>query len=63
MGMVFNNFCAFSGFMGIVFSKNSVIGDLFRHFQIYGYDFQKTSVFMGIPLRNFSGFMGGTITI
>ena len=47
----------------MVFCKNSVIGDPFQHFQIYGYDFQKISGFMGIVLRNFSGFMGGTITI
>ena len=41
MGMVFNNFFASSGFMGIVFYQNSVIGELFWHFRIYGYDFQK----------------------
>ena len=44
--------------MGIVFYKNSVIGEFFWHSQIYGYDFQKFSRFMGILLRNFSGFMG-----
>ena len=40
MGMVSTIF-AFSGFMGIVFCKNSFIGELLRHFRIYGYDFQK----------------------
>ena len=60
--------------MGIAFCKNLFIGDLFRHFRIYGYDFQKMSGvmgmllrdfsgFMGIILRNFSGFMSVTITI
>ena len=74
MGMVFNNFLASSGFMGIAFYQNSVIGELFWHSRIYGYDFQKFSRFMGILLRNFSGFtgillrkfsgfMGGTFTI
>ena len=58
MGMVFNNFFASSGFMGIVFYQNSVIGELFWHSWIYGYDFQKFSRFMGRLLRNFSGFMG-----
>ena len=27
--------------MGIAFCKNSFIGELFWHFRIYGYDFQK----------------------
>ena len=27
--------------MGIVFCKNSLIGELFRHFWIYGYTFEK----------------------
>ena len=49
--------------MGIVFYQNSVIGELFWHFRIYGYDFQNFSGFMGILLRKFSGFMGGTFTI
>ena len=63
MGMVFNNFFASSGFMGIVFCQNSFIGELFWHSQIYGYDFQKFSGFISILLRNFSGFMGSTFTI
>ena len=62
IGMVFNNFAS-SGFMGIVFYQNSFIGELFRHSRIYGYDFQKFSRFMGILLRNLSGFMGGTFAI
>ena len=45
-----------SGFMGIVFCKNSYIGELFWHFRIYGYDFRKFSRFMGILLRNFFFF-------
>ena len=49
--------------MGIVFYQNSVIGVLFWHSRIYGYDFQKFSRFMGILLRKFSGFIGGTFTI
>ena len=44
--------------MGIVFCQNSLIGELFWHSRIYGYDFQKFSIVMGILLRNFSGFMG-----
>ena len=46
-----------SGFMGIVFCKNSYIGELFWHFRIYGYDFRKFSRFMGILLRNFFFFL------
>ena len=49
---------ASSGFLGILFSQNSVIGELFWHSRICGYDFQNFSGFMGILLRNFSGFMG-----
>ena len=49
--------------MGIVFCQNSFIGELFWLSRIYGYDFQRFSRFMGILLRNFSGFMGGTLTI
>ena len=63
MGMVFNNFLHFFRFIGIVFCKNSFIGELFWYFRIYGYDFQKIFASMGILLRNFSGFMGGTFTI
>ena len=43
--------------MGIVSYQNSVIGELFWHSQIYGYDFQKFSR-LGILLRNFSGLLG-----
>ena len=49
--------------MGIVFYQNSVIDERFWHSRIYGYDFQNFSKFMGILLRKFSGFMGGTFTI
>ena len=49
--------------MGIVFCKNSFIGELLRHFRIYGYGFQKFSRFVGLLYRIFSGFMGGTFTI
>ena len=44
--------------MGIVFCQNSFIAELFWLSRIYGYDFQKFSIFIGILLRNFSGFMG-----
>ena len=40
-GYSFQQLFAFSGFLGIVFCKNSFIGEQFWHFQIYGYDFQK----------------------
>ena len=56
-------FFASSGFKRIVFCQNSFIGELFWYSWIYGYDFQKFSRFMGILLRNFSGFMGGTFMI
>ena len=62
-GYGFQQFFASSGFMGIVFYQNSFIGELFWHSRIYGYDFLKFSRFVGILLRNFSGFMGGTFTI
>ena len=62
-GYDFQQFFASSGFMGIVFCQNSFVGELFWHSRIYGYDFQKFPRFMGILLRNFSGFMGGTFTI
>ena len=52
------SFPKFIHHMGIVFCQNSFIGGLFWHSRIYGYDFQKFSRFMGILLRNFSGFMG-----
>ena len=52
-----------SGFMGIVFCQNSFIDELFWHSRIYRYDFQRFSRLVGILLRNFSGFMGGTFTI
>ena len=63
MGMVFNNFFVFAGVMGIVFCKNSSIGELFWHFRIYGYDFQKILQIYGYTLINFSGFMGCIFTI
>ena len=59
----FQKFFASFGFMGIVYCQNSLIGELFWHSRIYGYDFQKFSGFMGILLRNFSRFIGGTFTI
>ena len=39
-GFGFEQCFAFSGFMGIVFCKNSFIGDFFRHFRNFGYDFK-----------------------
>ena len=61
MGVVFNNFFAFSGFMGIVFCKNSFIGEPFWHFRIYGHDFQKIFQIYGYTLRNCSTLAGGTL--
>ena len=49
--------------MDIVFCQNSFIGEVFWHSRIYGYDFKTFSKFMGILLRNFYGFMGGTTPI
>ena len=63
MDMVFKKFFAFSRYMGIVFYQNSFIGELLWHSRIYGYGFQKFSRFMGMLLRNFSGFMGGALMI
>ena len=60
-GYGFQQIFTFSGFMGVVLSKNSFIGELLCNFWIYGYDFQKISGFMGILLRNFSRSMGGTL--
>ena len=51
--MVFNNFFAFSGFMSIVFCKNSFIGELFWHFWIYGYDFQRILQIYGYTFEKF----------
>ena len=42
----------------MVFCKSSFTCDLFEHFQIYEYDFQKITGFLGKLLRNFSGFVG-----
>ena len=41
------------------FCKNSSVVNFFWHCQLYGYDFQKFSGFMGILFGNFFGFMGG----
>ena len=62
-GYGLQQFLASSEFKGIVFCQNSFIGELFWHSRIYGYDFQQFSRFMGILLRNFSGFMDGTSRI
>ena len=52
-------FCNFRIVMGIVFfCKSSFIGEVFWHFRIYVYDFQKIFWIDGILLRHFSGFMG-----
>ena len=52
MGMVFNNFFTFSGFIGMIFCKTSFFGKLFYICR-----------FMGILFGNFSGFTGGTYKI
>ena len=49
--------------MRMVFTKNSFIVELVRHFRIYGYDIKKFSGFMGILFGNFSRFMGDTFMI
>ena len=56
-GMVFNNFLHLPD-LWVKFSvRIHLFGELFWHSRIYGYDFQTFSRFMGILLRNFSGFM------
>ena len=42
IGIIFNNFFHFSGFMGMVACTIQFIRELFRHFWIYGYAFQKS---------------------
>ena len=39
--------------MVIVFCKNSFIGELFLHFRIYGYDFQKILQIYGYTFEKF----------
>ena len=51
-GYGFQQSFAFSGFMGIVFCKNSFIGELFGIPEL-----------MGMIFRKFSRFMDGTFTI
>ena len=57
-GYGFQHFFAFSGFMGIVFCENSFIGELFWHFQIYGYDFQKILQIYGYTFEKFLRIYG-----
>ena len=52
-GYGFQQVCAFSGSMGIIFCKNSFIGELFWRFQIYGYDFQKILQIYGYTFEKF----------
>ena len=54
----FQQFFAFSGFIGIVFRTNSFIGELFWHFRIYGYEFQKICQIYGYTFEK-----SGTSTI
>ena len=44
--------------MGIVFCKNSFIGELFWHFRIYGYDFQKILQIYGYTFEEFLRIYG-----
>ena len=44
--------------MGIVFCKNSYIGELFLHFRIHGYDFQKFLQIYGYTFEKFLGIYG-----
>ena len=60
MGMVFNNFLHFSD-LWVLFSVRIHI--LLSCFCISEMIFRKFSRFMGILLRNFSGFMDGTFAI
>ena len=62
-GYGFQQFFAFSGFIGIVFCKNSFIDELFGISGFMGMSFRKFSRCLGILLRNFSRFMGSTFTI
>ena len=52
-GMVFNKFFAFSAFMGWFFCKNSLISELFWHFRIYRYGFQKIFRINGYTFEKF----------
>ena len=60
--MVFNNFFAFSRFIGKAF-YNHLLVNFFGISGFMGMIFGKFSGFMGVLLRNFAGFMGGTFTI
>ena len=44
--------------MGIAFCKTIFIGELFRHFGIYGYDFQKIFPIHGYSFRKFLRIYG-----
>ena len=57
-GYGFQQLFAFSGFMGIVLCKNSFIGELFGHFRICGYDFQKILQIYGYTFEKFLRIYG-----
>ena len=57
-GYGFQECFAFSGFMGIVFCKNSFIGEPFWHFQISGYDLQKFLRIYGYTFAKFLQIYG-----
>ena len=59
-GYGFQQFLAFSGFMGIVLCKNSFIGELFWHFRIYGYNFQQILQIYGYTFEKFLRIYGYT---
>ena len=54
---------AFSGFMGIVFCKNSFICEMFWHFRIYRYAFQKIFRIHGYAFEKFPQIYGWYFTI
>ena len=57
-GYGFQQVFCISGFMGIVFCKNSFIGELFWHFRIYGYDRQKLLQIYGYTYGKFLRIYG-----
>ena len=57
-GYGFQQFFAFSGFMGVVFCKNLFIGELLWYFWIYGYDFQKILQIYGCTFEKFLRIYG-----
>ena len=63
MGMVFNNFLHIPEVWVWFFVKIHVLVNCSGISGFMGMMFSKSPRFMRIPLRNFSGFMGGTLMI